>query len=204
MTAGVGRRPATAPSPRRGAIDVARVLALLVVVLGHLLLAVIDRPHGQIRGANLLALHPRWAWIAVLSPMPIFFAAAGWANTRSTAVSAAPRLRALVGLGAVAVCGWSIAVFVAVVTTGEPGIVADGARLATQPLWFVAAYVPFAAAGARLARLGDRHPGGALAVALVVLAAIDVARFALGAPDWIGWSAFYLAWGTPWVAGAWW
>lgn len=204
MTTEAGRHPATAPAARRDAIDVARVLALLVVVLGHLLLAVIDRPRGEIRGANLLALHPGWAWIAVLSPMPVFFAAAGWANSHSTAASAAPRLRALVGLGAVAVCGWSVAVAVAVLSTGEPGVVGDGARLATQPLWFVAAYVPFAAAGARLAWLGDRHPGGALAVVLTTLAAIDVARFALGAPDWIGWPAFYLAWGTPWVAGAWW
>ena len=31
-----------------------------------------------------------------------------------------------------------------------------------------------------------------------------VARFALDAPQWMAWPGFYLAWGTPWVAGAWW
>ena len=64
-------------------IDVARVGALLIVVFGHLSLAVIDRPGGHVRGANLLALHPGWAFVVAIAPMPVFFAAAGWAHTTS-------------------------------------------------------------------------------------------------------------------------
>ena len=37
-------------------------------------LAVVDRQHGDLRGANLLELRPGWAWIAALAPMPVFFA----------------------------------------------------------------------------------------------------------------------------------
>lgn len=191
-------------SPHRDAIDVARVLALLLVVLGHLLLAVIDRHDGRLRGANLLALHPGWAALAVLAPMPVFFAAAGWANATSPLAASTARLRALVGLGAVVVCSWSAAVVVTELVAGRPGVVGDGARIATQPLWFVAAYVPLVAAARPLAVLAARHAAPVVAGALLVLGVLDAARFGLGAPGWIGWPGFYLAWGTPWVVGAWW
>lgn len=195
---------AAGPVARRDAIDVARVLALLIVVLGHLLMAVIDRPGGVMRGANLLALHPGWVFVAALAPMPMFFAAGGWANATATLATSVPRLRTLVGLGAVVVCAWSAGVVVAAVVVGDPGVVGDGARIATEPLWFVAAYVPLAAFGGRLARLAADHVVLALGSSLAVLAALDAARFALDAPTWIGWPGFYLAWGTPWMVGAWW
>lgn len=185
-------------------MDVARILALAVVVLGHLSLAVVDRRHGALRGANLLALRPHWAWAAALAPMPVFFAAAGWANATATVEVAATRLRALVGTALVVVCGWSATVIAVRTIPGHAGIAGDGARIATQPLWFLAAYLPLAASGRAIARAADRHGPALIAAGLAVLAALDLARFAGPAPSWIGWPGFFLAWGTPWVAGAWW
>lgn len=193
-----------APAGRREAIDVARVVALLVVVVGHLTLAVIDRRAGSVRGANLLNLQPRWAWVAAAAPMPVFFAAGGWANARTSVESACRRLRTLVGVATVVVVTWSIGVVIATAVAGEPGVVADGARIATQPAWFLAAYVPFAAAGGVLARAAARSPVAVIGGSLLVLAVLDVARFGFGAPDWIGWPGFFLAWGVPWLAGGWW
>ncbi|MGD9703065.1 MAG: acyltransferase family protein [Acidimicrobiia bacterium] len=189
---------------RRVAIDVARVLALGLVVLGHLSLAVIDEADGKIRGANLLELRPGWAWIAAMAPMPVFFAAAGWANAAGTAQSVAPRLRTLAGLATIVVGCWAVAVIVAVAVNGKAGVVGDGARIATQPLWFVAAYAPMAAAGRRLATVAARHPVVVLGACLGMLAALDAGRFAFDLPDWIGWPGFYIAWGVPWLAGGWW
>ena len=176
----------------------------MLVVLGHLTLAVIDRgPDGAIRGANAIALNPGLAWLAMLAPMPVFFAAAGWANATSTPRSAAPRLRTLVGLGAVVVVLWSTMSIVEILVRGEGGIVADGARIATQPLWFLAVYVPLAALGSDIATLAQ-HPVAAVGACLGVLAALDLARFEFGAPEAIGWPGFFLAWGVPWLIGAWW
>ena len=191
-------------SGRRGAIDVARVAALVLVVLGHLTLAIIDRsPDGALRGANVLALYPDLAWLSMLAPMPVFFAAAGWANATSTLRSAAPRLSVLVGLSAVVVVVWSAASIGEILVRGDGGVVADGGRLATQPLWFLAIYVPFAALGSRIAG-SAQWPllvvGGCFAALLV----LDVARFGFGAPEAIGWPGFFLAWGGAWVLGAWW
>ncbi len=189
---------------RRGAIDLARVGALVLVVVGHLSLAVIDRgADGELRGDNLLSLQPHLAWLAMLAPMPVFFAAAGWANAAATPATSAPRLRTLVGVGAAVVVTWSTAAVLESVLRDEGGIVADGARLATQPLWFLAVYVPFTAAGARISRLAS-HPVTATACCLAALGALDVARFVGGAPDAIGWPGFVLAWGVPWLLGAAW
>jgi hypothetical protein len=197
--------PSAAPGAgRRDAIDVARVLALAVVVAGHLTLAVIDRHHGSLRGANLLALRPGWAWIAALAPMPIFFAAAGWANATATAVAAATRLRSLSGLATVVVGLWSGGVLIGWAATGRSGIVGSGARIATQPLWFLAAYAPMAASGRALSRLMARSPIVVMSAALATLAVLDVIRFGIGGPHWIGWPGFFLAWAVPWLAGAWW
>lgn len=204
-----GRRTPLTAAPshrasRRDAVDVARVLALVIVVLGHLLLAVIDRDGGSVRGANLLALHPGWVWVAALAPMPVFFAAAGWANATTPFAGAVPRVRALVGLGAVVVCAWSAAVLAMVAITGDAGIVGDGARVATQPLWFLAAYVPFVAAARPVAELAARRGAALVGACLTALALGDLARFRFGAADWIGWPGFFLAWGVPWIAGAAW
>jgi hypothetical protein len=192
------------PDDHREAIDVARIVALFLVVIGHLTLAVIDRDDGSVRGANLLALHPGWAIAAAAAPMPIFFAAAGWANARASVGTSAARLGSLVGAAAAVVVVWSAGVIAAQALAGQPGVVADGARIATQPVWFLAAYVPFAANGRLLARVAARRPGAVIGGSFVMLALLDVARFGLGAPDWLGWPGFFLAWGVPWLAGGWW
>lgn len=190
---------------RRDAIDVARILALLIVVLGHLTLAVVDRHNGAVRGANLLELHPAWAFLAAAAPMPIFFAAAGWANATASLHSAVPRLRTLVGVAAVVITSWTVGVVLARVIAGDPGVVADGARIATQPAWFLAAYVPFAAAGGPLARFAtSRSPLVTVGGPLAVMALLDFSRFGLNGPQWICWLGFYVAWAVPWLAGAWW
>lgn len=190
--------------PRRGAIDVARVAALALVVLGHLTLAVIDRaPDGSLRGDNLVALHPTLAWLTMLAPMPVFFAAAGWANATGTLVHTATRLRTLVALAAAVVCLWSTAAGVAVLIAGSAGVVGDGARIATQPLWFLAAYVPFAAAGSTLARWAQRS-FTVVGVCLGAVIALDMARFVVDVPDAVGWAGFWFAWAVPWLLGAAW
>lgn len=190
---------------RRPAVDVARILALVTVVAGHLLLAVVDRFGGEVRGDNLLALHPGWEPLAALAPMPVFFAAAGWANAGAAPRRSAARLATLTGAGAVVVAAWSVGVLVAWAVAGEAGLVGRGARIATQPLWFLAAYVPFTLAAAFVARVVRRFGIAPLvAAALVVLVALDVARFAAAAPAWTGWPGFFVAWGVPWLLGTWW
>ncbi len=192
------------PLERRPAIDVVRVGALVAVVVGHLLMAVVDQgPDGAVRGVNLLELEPGWKWLTLLSPMPLFFAAGGWANATSSAPAAARRLRPIVGLAAVVVGLWYLPAVVELALEGDRGVLGDGARLATQPVWFLAAYVPFAAGGGWLARCA-RRPGWSIGACVALLALADAARFAFDAGDLVGWVGFLPAWAVPWLLGAWW
>ena len=182
----------------------ARSLALFVVVLGHLVLAVIDRDtSGALRGDNLLALYPHLSWLTLIAPMPIFFAAGGWANATATPQTSATRLRTLMGLGAIVVTLWSTASIVELLAAGHGATLSDGARIATQPLWFLTAYIPFAAYGKRIATFATR-PLVTMGTALAILAAIDIARFGFDANEKWGWPSFFLAWGIPWVIGSRW
>lgn len=182
----------------------ARSLALLVVVCGHLILAVIDRDSaGQLRGDNVLALYPQFSWVTLVAPMPIFFAAGGWANATSTPLTSVKRLRVLVGLAAIVVTVWSAVSIIELLLLGESGTLSDGARLATQPLWFLTAYIPFAAYGQRISGVAQRL-APIVGLCLAVLVVIDIARFGFGADDKWGWPSFFLAWGIPWMIGAWW
>lgn len=190
---------------RRPAIDVARVLALAMVVAGHLVMAVIDRdPSGALRGANLLEINPGWSWVSVISPMPVFFVAAGYANAGSASHAAVGRLRTLVGLAAAVIATWSAAVVISEPFVGTGSVVGDGARLATQPLWFIAAYAPMLVTTASMTRRAASRPVAIALGCVVVVAACDLLRFAAGAPSWAGWPGFLAAWAVPWMVGEWW
>lgn len=190
---------------RRASVDVARVIALALVVAGHLAMAVIDRgPSGGLRGTNVFELHPEWSWVTVISPMPVFFVAAGFANAASDPLAAAGRLRTLVGLAAAVIGTWSLAVVVSEPFVGRGSVVGDGARLATQPLWFIAAYAPLLAISAAAPRAVMSRPLTVAVGCTVLVGACDLARFVAGAPSWVGWPGFLAAWAVPWTIGGWW
>lgn len=62
------------PATRNRYADALRVIAILVVVYGHWLLAVISVRDGQLEGVNLLTLQPSTHWLTwVFQVMPLFF-----------------------------------------------------------------------------------------------------------------------------------
>ena len=189
---------------RRGAIDLVRSGSLLLVVLGHLTMTVIDTtPSGSVRGSNLLALYPQWAWLGMLSPMPVFFVAAGWAHAHSTINDRRRRLRILVAVGATVIAMWSLISILEIVVTHRSGVLGDGARIATQPLWFLAAYIPLAMVAQLFARW-SAHIVTVTVTCIGVVAVSDVARFTFDAPRWVGFPGFFATWAIPWAIGIWW
>lgn len=189
---------------RRGAIDVARSTSLVLVVVAHLVMVVIDRgPGGAVRGINLFQLYPRWEWLTALSPMPLFFVASGWANVGGTVAGRARRVTLILTLAVVLSTAWSAATLVERVVTGGNGIVSDGARVSTQPLWFLAAWIPFTLFADSLTT-SSRRIGVFIVGAATVLVVGDVARFVFDAPRWVGFTGFFVAWAVPWALGSWW
>ncbi|MFA9565360.1 MAG: acyltransferase [Acidimicrobiales bacterium] len=157
------------PADRDLVIDLVRVGAITAVVLGHWLVAGLERGDGGLITVN--ALGP----VEVLRPvtwffqvMPLFFVAGGaanhasWTNARRRGATApewvAGRLTRLVRPTLVLALAWAAAVAIPALTGFESLVVADAAWVAGVPLWFLAAYVPTIALAPMLSRLGDRAP----------------------------------------------
>jgi hypothetical protein len=174
------------PARRDRVVDLLRIGSLLVVVLGHMVM-VVPRWHGDhVRLANLLAEVRQLQILTwVLQVMPVFFAAGAIANRVSWRAAAARgdswsqwlwhRLVRLARPTA-----WYLAIWVPIVwglAWAMPESASTLARLSTQLLWFLGAYVLVVATTrwqVRLAEVG--YP--AVVVLLLAIAAVDLARFA--------------------------
>lgn len=200
------------PPDRDRVVDAARAVALLLVVAGHGVMAVVAWPDGVPRLGNLLAAFP-WtqALTWLLQIMPLFFFAGGAASTLSWDKHAARG-------GSYAGWLWSRAerllrpawVYLAVmsvvatlVTLLAPAEVAAPLMvLTTQLLWFLGAYL-LVTALTPLFR--PATPARAAVVVVMLVAAcglVDLARFTWGWPEAIGLVNFVLVWTVPAYLGS--
>ncbi|MHC5903367.1 acyltransferase family protein [Streptomyces sp. S6] len=70
-------------------------------------------------------------------------------------------------------------------------------KLALSPLWFLLVFAGLTAATPLLARLNPLWP-------LVVVLHVDLIRFGLGGPAWLGWVNLAAGWAVPYTLGAAW
>lgn len=206
------RAAAETPPDRDRVVDGARAAALLVVVVGHVVMAVVAWPDGVPVLGNVLAAYP-WtqALTWILQIMPLFFFAGGAANALSY-----DRHRARGGDYASWLWGrgrrllrpvWIylaiMAVVATVVTLLAPARTAEPLMLlTTQLLWFLGAYL-IVTALAPMFRATSRR-GGALGLLLLLalVAVVDLARFALGLPEAVALLNFVLVWAVPAYVGS--
>lgn len=212
MTTIAAMAEATAATRNR-TVDLLRAAALLVVVLGHWLLAVVDYAGpgkaGLVR-ANLLAVQPATQWLTLaLQVMPLFFVVGGFshaaslasANRRGVPYAAWLRGRTVRLLRPVAAL---LAVWVPLMI----GLTALGPRLGLDedllrlgglqvvvPLWFLAVYLGVVALAPVMLRLHGRW-GARVPLALGAAAlSVDVIVYGLGwtAPGWANFAFVWLA-----------
>lgn len=193
--AGVQPGQAT-PATRDRYVDALRAGSLLVVIIGHWLMA--DVGLGGEVGNALVSAPALQLLTWVLQVMPLFFLVGGVAHAHALAsldrrgVSGPGRYAAFVGSRAsrllrptlVLIGVWvgvGLLVRAGGVTQGADGpLVLTALRLVTQPLWFVGIYLGVAAlAPAMLA--AHRRWGARVAVLLVAAAVgVDLLRFTAG------------------------
>lgn len=183
-------RPASGERDR--VVDAVRAGCLVVVVLGHWLMAGIGTEatgNGsyELQISNMLELRPWTQWLTwVLQVMPLFFIVGGFANAVSWSRTVtqggrwadwmATRMRRLlaptVGL---------VAVWLVIVAVGqqflEHQLIHAGHRLVTKPLWFLGVYLVVTAMTPLLVRLQARLGAWAAAPWATAAIAIDVLRF---------------------------
>ncbi len=215
------RLDAATPPERDRAVDALRALAVAGVVLGHwLVTAVVDLGGGRLAVASPRKSMPALAPISwIFQTLAVFFLVGGYSAARSWASAGGrgdpygtwlkrrlDRLFTPVGLLLVT---WTIGLGVLVALEAPFQTVRTVLTLVLSPLWFLVVFAVITAATPLLVRAGSRS-GNAIAVAgVVVVAAVDLARFAFEAPAWLGSANVLAGWlvpfgiGVAWAGGAW-
>jgi hypothetical protein len=177
-------------------VDALRVGSLVVVIVGHWLMADVG-PGGEV--GNALASAPALQLLTwVLQVMPLFFLVGGVAHAH--ALASLDR-RGVVGSGRFATfirsratrllrptlalivvwIGVSLIVRAAGATHGPEGpLVVTALRLVTQPLWFVGIYLGVAALAPVMLRAQHRWGAWVVVVLAAAVVVVDVLRFAAG------------------------
>ncbi|MGC0205145.1 acyltransferase family protein [Streptomyces levis] len=205
---GARRVGAATPPGRDRAVDALRAAAVLGVVLGHWLVTALVADSGTLRTASPLQHLP---WLAPVSwlfqTLAVFFLVGGHVATRGHASARARGIPyrswlagrlARLGRPVLAVLGlWTVAATALLLSGAEFGTVRTLVKLALSPLWFLVVFAVLTAATPLLARLNPLWP-------LAVVLHVDLLRFGLGGPDWLGWVNVIAGWLVPYTLGAAW
>ncbi|MFD7915321.1 acyltransferase [Streptomyces sp. NPDC059752] len=199
---------AATPADRDRAVDALRAFAILGVVLGHWLVTALTARDGGLSTTSPLAHMP---WLAPVSwafqTLSVFFlvgghvAARGYASARERGLSygawAGQRLGRLFRPVAAVLVLWTVVAVGMLIGGAEFATVRSLVKLVLSPLWFLLVFAALTAATPLVARLSPLWP-------LAVVAAVDVWRFGLAGPEWIGWVNVAAGWLVPFTLGAAW
>jgi hypothetical protein len=175
------------PPTRDRVVDALRAGSLLVVVLGHVLMASVTWNDGRPRLGNLLAELPALKILTwLLQVMPLFFAAGQIANAGSYAASRSAgipwrvwywgRVRRLARPAL-----YYLAIWIPLALGLEaalPRAAGPLARLSTQLLWFLGVYVLVVALTGPIGRMAARGWVAVLGL-LAIITFVDLGRFHL-------------------------
>ncbi|GAA2213425.1 acyltransferase [Nonomuraea monospora] len=199
------RVEAATPAGRDRGVDGLRAAAILGVVAGHWLVTALVVDSGAVRVASPLREMPQLAPVSWLfQTLAVFFLVGGMVAARSRAGSRLPyrvwlgrRMARLFRPVAAVVLVW-VVIAVATLAAGvRLGTVLSLAKLVWSPLWFLLVFAVLTAATPLAARL---HPAWPLAAVAVV----DLVRYGLDGPAWLGWVNVVAGWLVPYSLGASW
>ncbi|MEA3503431.1 MAG: acyltransferase [Actinomycetota bacterium] len=170
-------------------VDVLRVLAVLIVVVGHWATTTVIWEEGRIGVENVLSVIPEShgaTWLVQV--MPLLFFVGGFANARSLARHGGeylPYLRTrLVRLLTPTLAFMAIWLLVGIIAEAlplpDPNVVARAADLAALPFWFLGMYVVVVALAPLMWRLHQHFGWWVPALLIVGAAAVDVLVHGLG------------------------
>ena len=202
------RVDAATPPQRDRAVDALRALAIAGVIGGHWLVTAL------VGGAVLhddspLASMP---WLAPLTwifqTLAVFFLVGGYSASRGYRGGYLPWLRKrLIRLAR------PVAALVAVWIPVTAGMCLAGVPAATvhtivflviSPLWFLGVYAGLTALTPAAMWLVRRFGAWAAAFPVAVVAAMDLVRFGLSGPAWVGWVNVAAGWLVPYLLGIAW
>ncbi|MBB4944073.1 peptidoglycan/LPS O-acetylase OafA/YrhL [Streptosporangium album] len=196
------------PAGRDRAVDALRAMAILGVVLGHWLVTALVADSGTVRVASPLRHMPQLAPVSwLLQTMAVFFlvggqmAASGHTNARDRGQTylrwLATRMARLFRPVTVVLAVWSAVAAALLASGADLDTVRALVKLVLSPMWFLLVFAVLTAATPLAAKLHPLWP-------LVTVALVDLVRYGLGGPAWLGWTNLAAGWLVPYCLGAAW
>jgi fucose 4-O-acetylase-like acetyltransferase len=195
---------AATPATRNRYADLLRAVSILVVVVGHWLMAVLAYEGGEFIGRNLLEIA---TWTHLLTwafqVMPIFFIVGGftnagsWRSATERGTTYADWLRArsarLLGPALVFVAFWTVLPMLAVAVGLPSGMARVGGREVALPIWFLAVYLVTVAAAPPLLAAHRRYGVRVLVMLGAAAALVDLLRYGFDV-GWVGIANYAFVW----------
>lgn len=206
---GAARVDAATPVERDRAVDALRAFAILGVVLGHWLVTALVADAGSgLRTASPLQHMP---WLAPISwafqTLAVFFLVGGHVATRGYTSARArgttygqwlrSRMARLFKPVAAVLTLWTVTSLLLLLSGTDLDTIRTLLKLALSPLWFLLVFAALTAVTPLLLRLNPLWP-------LAVVLHVDLLRFGLGGPAWLGWVNVAAGWLVPFSLGAAW
>jgi fucose 4-O-acetylase-like acetyltransferase len=195
------------PSDRNRYVDFLRAASIIVVVLGHWLMAAPQMLSGDLRVDFLLTAAPWTGYLTwILQVMPIFFLVGGYANAVSWRSARRKgeaygswlraRLRRLLLPVMPLLAVWTVGAYLLLQSGLDPELVRIGSQAAFVPVWFLATYVMVVALTPVTLALWDRYGWKALAVTGAAAGLVDLVSLGGLVPVSAGFLNYVFVWGT--------
>ncbi len=194
------------PPERNRYVDFLRAASIVVVVLGHWLMAAVWVDDTGLHADNLLALVPRAAWVTwLLQVMPVFFFVGGFANLKSWRAARRhgvsygtwlrERLRRLLLPVLPLLAVWTPAAWIVWRAGVDPDLLRIGSQAALVPVWFLATYVVIVAIAPAALAVWERWEWMSVIVPATAAGLVDLLTLN-GLADLLKWTNYLWVWGA--------
>lgn len=192
------------PAERNRYVDFLRAVSILVVIVGHWLMATAWYVDGELIPGHMLRSDPGLQWMTwIFQVMPIFFIVGGYSNAISLDSAArkgigyagwlAARLHRLVSPLLVLILCWALAAGVMTMLGLRADAIQFMSKAALVPTWFLAIYIMLVVLAPMSYRLWRRYGFASFWGYLALAVFVDFAFFRLD-QAWLGWSNYFWVW----------
>ena len=195
---------AKTPPERNRYVDFLRAASILVVVIGHWLIATAWYVDGELTPGHLLKTHPQHQWLTWLfQVMPIFFIVGGYSNGVSLesakrkgqgyAEWLVARLHRLLTPLLVLFVAWAATAGVMTLIDVRPAVIKFTSQAALIPTWFLAIYIAIALLAPWAYSLWRRFGFVSFWCFVAGAVLLDILYFAAEV-RWPSWSNYFFVW----------
>ena len=195
---------AQTPDERNRYVDFLRSVSILVVIIGHWMIATAYVVNGEMDAGHLLAGRPQLHWLTWLfQVMPIFFIVGGYSNAVSLESAKrkgvgyagwlSARLNRLVAPLLVLIIAWAVIAISMMLFGARPVVIQYVSQAALIPTWFLAIYIVVVILAPVAYRFWRRYGFASFLVFAAGAALTDVAFFE-AEMRWLGWTNYFWVW----------